>query len=452
MSHLPMRFHSRNQGYQVLFMEPGTDATRDTRFYSSNTDTTLQLIYSDSSIKNTGPCSLGFDSGTGSGASFVKINIFPQITTYDSPVPGYSNVNGAELHGRLSFYVRFASFPNAALGIFGRIMDMNGPAGPGPGAISIDGSGVLKLLLWDGIFPNFYHQIGSDGPTLSTNTWYRICFCWNNTNRFINKRVVYVNSVLGISVGNINLGFDPEGILTFVSLGWVQDPLVNSAVMNIDDIYLDTADSLEDAGDIRVTNKIPSSNSTNSFPTAIGNNPANRWENVDEQPLSLTNGWSENTGGPYPIDEDYGIQSSASGDVDLSSFGGFYPNVSPATGIRSLVTTSGKGVNLYECGVLISYRNDTNVITNFKPWVCASTVTGSGSGRNDFKIFSNGSAITLNTTDDRNNNGQIMSSDGAAFGSTPRIFFQFFDETVVFTPFRFYSTADGDPFRFHSRD
>lgn len=64
------------------------------------------------------------------------------------------------------------------------------------------------------------------------------------------------------------------------------------------------------------TAKMPAANNVNQFDTPIVSNPANRWENVNERPLSVTNGWLH--GAASAVRENYTLQTASQGDIDIT--------------------------------------------------------------------------------------------------------------------------------------
>jgi len=378
----PMIFHSRtDQGYQVVFMEGGTDATRDLKFYLLNSGGTT-TITSDASVSKTGPCSIKLTSNQVSSDEFASVLVKLPDGPYAIPGPGF----------RTSFYIRFSAYPAASLDIFARIFAIQ--TGDQDVIITVDNSGVLRLLLVDGVFPNYHSQVGGNGPTLSTNTWYRICYTQRVYGEYANEYRVYVDGSLAISVSNFGGKFPNGGSPTYLPnphtlyYGFTITWLVSPMSMYLDDIYVDNSDMLSDTGDIRIIHKRPNSNRTNNFPVAVGNNPANRYENVNEQPLSISNGWLDNVGTTTGLEESYGIEAANAGDVDISTATGVYPSALPSVGVR---TNSSGGLYLYECGVHIAVNSNNNSIVASKSWAYLATSIGSVNSENVVYLLHNGS-------------------------------------------------------------
>ena len=270
----------------TIFQEPGTDATFGFQFWTSATGG----VTSDTAQVNTGPRSIKCDSGAG------------------NTVPIISRINTlADAGRRISFYIRFIDFPSSTIPIYNE----HPPAGNVGFTLEITSGGILQV--WDGRPDATKAQIGSNGSTLSTGTWYRICISYTITNSTTNEIRIYLNGTLDISITNgANIGTDR----TTLHLGWGAAPGANK-VFNIDDIYVDDSSALTDTGNIRVTAKLPNAENVNNFDTAIGNaRGASDFNNINERALSETNGWRHNAN--TSVSENYGIEGASSGDVDLT--------------------------------------------------------------------------------------------------------------------------------------
>ena len=426
----PFRFYSRDPGYQVVFMEPGTDATQDLKFYEVSTQGT-GIVSSDSTTSKTGPRSIKFSASNGSNDFAILTAHFPD---------GPAAIQGPGM--RVSFYINFSNFPHINYGIYSRIFSFD--TANSDFILTVDSSGVLRLLAYDGVFPNNYSQLGGNGITFSTGTWYRICYTHRILGKGINDFRVYVDGVLYISVKNFG-GFGPDGnntafpqLIDRINLGYINGSGIGSAaVMYIDDIYVDNSDILSDTGNIRITHKRPASNNTNNFPVAVGANPSNRWTNVNEQPLSIVNGWLENGGIAANVKENYGIETASTGDMDISGYSGIYPNALPAAGVLS---NYAGGLYLYECGVLIAINDTNSSIVDYKSWAYLATSISAVDSENLVYLYSNGSGVSLNGLNGPNGFvQQPRSPDGNTLTTTPHIFFKYYDTGNVLKPMRFYS-------------
>lgn len=267
----------------IKFLEAGTDATFGTQFYAiADAGAT-----SDSSLSKTGPRSLKFTSTAGGGAATVKTAL------------GVVGNAGR----RISVYVNFTDLPTGTL----RFISIETGAASSAFTISITSGGVLKVL------NNTGTELGS-GSTLSTGVWYRIGVSYTISSTSVNEIRVYRDAALDISVTN---GSVSNTASTTLKLGWITSSVGNSKILNMDDIYVDDGADLTDTGDVHVTAKLPATNNTNNFDTAIGANPANRYTNVNERALSETNGWQHaaNT----VVAENYLVETRSTGDVDLTN-------------------------------------------------------------------------------------------------------------------------------------
>jgi hypothetical protein len=178
----------------------------------------------------------------------------------------------------------------------------------------------------------------------------------------------------------------------------------------IDDFYVDNRTDLTDPGDVRVTAKRPFANgTTNGFTTQIGAGGSGYGSGhapqVNERPLSQTNGWSM-VGAGAAVTEEYSVEGASVGDVDVSIHpiydwsswvfakslasetaslivGGATSNIAltstatafqkaagstiypvGSTDVGIITDTSLTTVSLYECGVLIAF---SPVVVNNPP-------------------------------------------------------------------------------------
>jgi hypothetical protein len=116
---------------------------------------------------------------------------------------------------------------------------------------------------------------------------------------------VWVNGVLDIDATDVTLSVATNGLYLTGS----------SATDYVDDIYVDDVSDLSFPGDIRVVAEKPVSLNTNNADTLIGTG-TNRYDRVSERPLSVTNGIQH--AAATDVQENFGIQSAAAGDVDIS--------------------------------------------------------------------------------------------------------------------------------------
>ena len=273
------------------FLESGTSATNGFEFWQSNTAGTT----SDTAvIHNLQPRSIKATS------TFGTVNV--NVTSPSSIL--------ADAGCSISFYVNFTSFetiteiPNCWIQTSGAVNIFS---------LATTSSGVLQLRT--GAAGGA--QLDSNGSTLVTGTWYKITISYTITSTTVFNIKVFVNGVSDITATSGTLG---TTVSSQFSLGWQGNgPGVGVAtggnIVNFSDIYVDDS-AVADVGNINVTAKLPASNNVNNFDTEIGSS-ANRWDDVDERPLSEAKGWQQ--AGTSVVAENYGLQTAANGDADLST-------------------------------------------------------------------------------------------------------------------------------------
>lgn len=409
-----MVFHSRTglRPANCVFMESGSDACRS---FGDGTNNNFWILSSgsassDSLIFYTGGRSIKL-SGDGSNGGTIVSN------------PPFSDILNA---GRFYFRIRF-NFVSWPANITFAQMGVGG--GNAFYTLNINGTTGAVQLFNDAGVPA---QLGTDSTTIIANgSWYTFCVAHTWTNQNINEVRVYINGNLQILSSN-GVMLNPARVSGF-SFTTVSHSGSNS--MNIDDVYLDDADNLQDCGDIIVTNKRPKGNNINNFNLNIGNNPSNRWENVNEQPENDANGWQESSGGPYPINETYGIENYFEGDVDLTGWLGVYPNTLPAVGMQS---DSSNGINFYEAGMQLAFLTSSSSLTAYMSWAKCSPVLGNTLVQP--LIWINGETKRAQQLDN--------------FQTTTKTvrFVTKSNLMISFTPkFVFHSIASNKPFEFHNR-
>lgn len=162
----------------------------------------------------------------------------------------------------------------------------------------------------------------------SANTWTRVSLSWVLTSGSSYTIKLYVNGVLDATMTNATGTITvTNGVCLLLGL------LNNIPTLAIpggggaltawyDDIYTDNRSDFTDSGDVRVTAKRPFANgTTNGFTTQIGAGGSGygtgHAPQVNEQPLSQTNGWSM-IGAGSAITEEYNIEGLTVGDVNLT--------------------------------------------------------------------------------------------------------------------------------------
>lgn len=208
---------------------------------------------------------------------------------------------------RISLYVYIAALPTAddfLFSIQSSSVDIL--------QLFITPSGVLQIK------KDLTTQIGSNGSTLSTGTWYRISLAYKITNTTVNRFELFVNGISNISITNATISAVGTDRLLFGSFN------SNSTFSTrVSDIYVDNSISLTDPGDIWVTAKRPNANgTTNGFTTQIGAGGSGygtgHSPQVNERALSTANGWSM-VGAGSAVTEQYNIEAKSAGDTDIST-------------------------------------------------------------------------------------------------------------------------------------
>lgn len=267
----------------ITFLESGSDATQDLSFWTSTSGT----VASATDQSYTGGRSIKGSTGN------------PAVPAIVISKGGILSDAGS----RISFRVRYSAW-TAGVDVF-RVYDSSNAQ-----VFTIvrdTATGVLK----SGTI------LGS--TALSANTWYRISVAYTITNTSTFRIKVYLNGVLEIDRTTTALprvNSDRFAIVTGSGLGTNQNGW-------FDDFYVDDVSDYSDTGDIRVTAKRPYSNgTTNDFSTQIGSGNSGygsgHADEVNEQPLSTTNGWSM-VGAGSAVTEEYNVEEGNLGDVNTAN-------------------------------------------------------------------------------------------------------------------------------------
>lgn len=309
-------------------------------------------------------------------------------SVFDRVVTSNSSLVIADSGTRLSLYLYIKALPTA----FANIAEFQQVGGATVVSISLTSSGVLQL--WNG---NTSNQIGSNGATLNTGTWYRLSLAYTITSTTVNRFEFFVNGVSSISVTNATLTNITSQVLRI-------GVLASDATFDFrtSDHYIDDSNSLTDTGNIWVTAKRPNANgTTNGFTTQIGSGGSGygtgHSPQVNERPLSTANGWSM-IGAGSAITEEYNIEGQSVGDITtvggtivdyvgwvsasaalsetgqivvnnvtsniaLTSTNTLFTKVAGSTSYPSgtgtdigiVTSTTVTTVSLYECGVLVAF-------------------------------------------------------------------------------------------------
>jgi hypothetical protein len=285
----------------TTFLEPGTDATQDLSLFAASSASS-GTIASASDQAHTGLRSLKANVTVSGGQAYAYT---PNATVSDAGAAS-------------SFYVRFSTVTPATNAMFHTI------------AGASDGSTVIGVGLTTGGKLRVCGRgcTAKDGATsISANTWYRVTLAYIITSSSNWSATVYLDGVSEITTSNT------DGTLTAVTTSIALYGLNASASVDtfgtppvmsvwIDDMYVDNRTDKTDPGNILVTAKRPVSNGTAvEFTTQIGAGGSGygsgHTPQVNEQPLSATNGWSIST--TTRKTEEYTIEGASVGDVNIST-------------------------------------------------------------------------------------------------------------------------------------
>src|ERR1035437_8938215 len=176
-----------------------------------------------------------WDTKTGSPAIVTDHVHGGHIKSISYPGSGYVGKNQV-LSGagsRVSFYLYIVALPNATSSFFSTT-DHPVSAFTSP-TIAITSGGVLQILASDS-----GAQIGTNGATLSTGTWYRISLAYTYTSTTVNRFELFVNSVSSISITNATFSGFGGGTGSF----WIGNLSGNAGLdMRSSDHYIDNSSS-----------------------------------------------------------------------------------------------------------------------------------------------------------------------------------------------------------------
>lgn len=376
----------------TTFLDAGTDQTQDTLTF-----------YPNQFFGGTGSASSATDQ-VHTGTRSLKL-----ICT-DASSPCYvATADGAcaDAGTRTSAYIRLSGLPaatdTAILGV------AQAGFGSTPIAIAVTSGGKLRLYQNDDAT-----AVGAAGATtVSAGTWFRLAWCWVITTTTNWSCKVYINGVLEFTRTNADATLVLTGTSQFMPTvdhcgGGTREALT----VWYDDLYVDNSSALTDPGNILVTAKRPFANgTTNGFTTQIGAGGSGYGSGhapqVNEQPLSQTNGWAM-IGAGSAVTEEYNVEGLTVGDVNLTGasivdwmgwvfakaltsetgnivVGSTQTNIAltstptlfltakgsttyPAgtgTDIGIITATTVTTVSLYECGVIVAYQ----VVADGQEWM-----------------------------------------------------------------------------------
>lgn len=270
-----------------VFLDSGTDATQDLTFYASSTGT----VASATDQAHTGPRSIKLSTGAGPTTANIRTGT------------GVLADTGTRVSRWLYFDTLPAVTSNVTIGL------------------KTDAATSVWRLQLNTLGNVVCTPLGATAVTgatvLAVNTWYQLSIAYTITDATHFRFDFYVN---GVSQGSVT-----AGTLTNVGSSILQmnAPSGWGANINVwcDDIYVDDGTDYADPGPVRVTHKRPNANgAANNFSTQIGAGGSGYGSGhapqVNEQPLSQTNGWSM-IGAGSAITEEYLVENTTTGDVSL---------------------------------------------------------------------------------------------------------------------------------------
>lgn len=356
----------------TTFIESGTDATQDFTFFA-NTFTTNGTVTSDSTQSKDGPRSIKCDI-TLSGGNAQAVS---------------QNGVLVDAGGLISVWVRFSTVaPATNTLIFSGEAINNGNTMI---AVGITTAGNLRVC------GRIAAGAGAvDGTTaLVANTWYRISLGYVITSVSSWSATLYLNGVQEATTSQVQGNLTQVGIdnLNIGITGSSVDTFTTAAVMTVwyDSIYADNRTDKTDCGNVHVTSKRPFANgSANNFVTQIGSGGSGygtgHAPQVNERPLSVTNGWSVVAVGATT--EEYNIETSTLGDVNIGAV-----NLVDYLGWIYYKTVLSETPSIVINGVSSAFTSTANANTMFTK-VAGSTAYPVGTGT-DIGMVSDATATTV---------------------------------------------------------
>jgi hypothetical protein len=273
----------------TIFLEPGGDADYGIALYDANAGASTQPV-------------VATDFVHGGHIKSTKYAVNSSSSTGKKAIL-------ADAGGRFSFWIYLNALPSATCSIWD---DLTTGYNASVFILRMTSAGILQLFNSNGSA-----QIGSNGATLATGQWYRISIAWVITSSTVNTLKVFVNGASSISTTNNTLANTTGTDALFGNVSG------NSTLdLRTSDVYCDNSTALTDPGNIWVTAKRPFANgTTNGFTTQIGAGGSGygtgHAPQVNERPLSTTNGWSM-VGAGSAVTEEYSIEGSTVGDISLA--------------------------------------------------------------------------------------------------------------------------------------
>lgn len=283
------------------FIESGSSATQGTQFYNGGPQIGgTGAITSDAQAIFSSVRSIKVTTGASNGSAYLLNNPAGLM---------------ADAGRRFTFGFRFTGTPSPS----GVGSDFVTVANFGAGLlcfrIGITAAGKLCIMV-----DNAATSVATGTTVLTASTDYRISCTYVLTSTTVNSITVYLNGVSEVTATNTTLA--SVGSSAFLMGTAING---NTSGSNLSffyaHIYIDDG-TAGDVGNIRVTAKRPFANgTTNGFTTQIGSGGSGygtgHAPQVNERPLSITNGWSIASVGSA-ITEEYNIEGLAVGDNDLT--------------------------------------------------------------------------------------------------------------------------------------
>lgn len=224
--------------------------------------------------------------------------------------PNSSVLNGARVQNilngagrRVSVYIRFTAVPANTVQLFG--------LRTASAVVAVNLTTAGKLQIQSGA------STTSTGSALSVDTWYRVTLAYKWTAASNNSFNLYLDDSAS-TYATLNNTASPGSDPTDLELGQSSSPVTANTTIYYDNIYVDDGSGLDNpsTNGLLVTRKAPNATGTNNaYDTAIGS-VTNRWDAVNELPISAGKGWKQ--AGSSQVIEAYGIQSASQGDVDIT--------------------------------------------------------------------------------------------------------------------------------------
>lgn len=276
-----------------IWMESGSSATQDLSFLTS--------VVSD--VSSTGV------------VTFTANRSFRLNNNPTSLGPFFSKkLILADAGRRISFRFMFDHLP--VVGNDGQLVSLEAPSINGfqvsiltTGKLQISAVGVTSV---------------SGSTVLAINTKYQLCVCFFVTNATTFRCSVYVNGFLDCSLSSGTMTTSVGITDLYISNHLDITATLPSVDLWVGDFYVDDGNDCSYPGNIRVVAKRPFSNgAVNGFATQIGAGGSAYGSGhalqVNELPLSQTNGWSM-IGAGAAVTETYSIENQSTGDFDLSAY------------------------------------------------------------------------------------------------------------------------------------